>query len=70
MGERILIGDGVVITVVGIRRHKVRIGIEAPPGLAVDREEIRRYKDQGRAAGGPLPGQTSFLEDAEDRDDR
>ncbi len=40
-GERILIGDGVVITVVDILQNKVRIGIEAPGAVSIDREEIR-----------------------------
>ena len=40
-GERILIGDGVVITVVDILLNKVRIGIEAPDAVSIDREEIR-----------------------------
>lgn len=41
-GERIMIGDDVVITMVEIRGDKVRIGIEAPDDVAVDREEVHR----------------------------
>ncbi len=40
LGERIVIGDNIVITVVKIDRNQVRIGIEAPPEVGVFREEI------------------------------
>jgi carbon storage regulator len=48
VGERILVGDQVTITVVRITGGGVRIGIEAPPELAVIREEL---KDGTRDAG-------------------
>ena len=41
VGERILVGDEVTITVVRIAGGGVRIGIEAPPELAVIREELK-----------------------------
>jgi carbon storage regulator len=42
VGERIHIGDSVVVTVVRVQNDKVRIGIEAPPHIAVHREEVLR----------------------------
>lgn len=39
-GERILIGDDVVITVVRIGPHSVHIGIEAPETMNIVRSEI------------------------------
>ena len=39
-GERIMIGDNVIVTVVEIRGDKVRFGIEAPKDIPVHREEI------------------------------
>ncbi|MCI0493110.1 MAG: carbon storage regulator [Planctomycetes bacterium] len=42
IGERILIGDNISVTVVKIGHGGVRIGIEAPPELAVVREELAR----------------------------
>jgi carbon storage regulator len=39
-GERILIGDKIAVTVVKIGHGGVRIGIEAPPEMAVVREEL------------------------------
>jgi len=41
VGERILIGDQVSITVVRITGNAVRIGIEAPSNMTVMREELQ-----------------------------
>jgi carbon storage regulator len=40
VGERILIGDKILVTVVKIGHGGVRIGVEAPAELAVVREEL------------------------------
>lgn len=42
--EKIIIGDDVVITVTEIRNGKVRLGIDAPEHVPVDRMEIRESK--------------------------
>jgi carbon storage regulator len=39
-GERIIIGERIVVTVVKLDRGQVRLGIEAPREIAVFREEI------------------------------
>lgn len=39
-GERILIGNDIVLTVVKIDRNYIRIGIEAPESVGVLREEL------------------------------
>jgi len=44
-GERICIGNGIVITLVAARQNKAKIGIEAPPEILVDRQEVRDRKD-------------------------
>jgi carbon storage regulator len=41
VGERILIGDHVTVTVVRVTGGGVRLGIEAPPEMAVIREELQ-----------------------------
>ncbi len=47
MGESIRVGDSVTVTVLGVARGQVKIGIEAPRKLAVHREEIyRRIQDE------------------------
>lgn len=40
LGERILIGQDIELTVVRIDRDRVRIGIKAPSGVTILREEI------------------------------
>ena len=40
LGEKIVIGDTVVLTIVKIDRNQIRIGIEAPSDVPVYREEI------------------------------
>ncbi len=57
--ETIMIGDDIEITVVDIRRDKVRLGINAPSRVAVHRKEvyeaIRAENEQAaRAAGDEL----------------
>jgi carbon storage regulator len=40
VGEALKIGDDVTITVLSVRGHQVRIGIDAPKDVGVHREEI------------------------------
>ena len=40
VGETLMIGDSVDVTVLGIRGNQVRIGINAPKDVSVHREEI------------------------------
>ncbi|MBL1141847.1 MAG: carbon storage regulator CsrA [Proteobacteria bacterium] len=40
VGESLMIGDNVNVTVLGIRGNQVRIGVDAPKDVAVHREEI------------------------------
>lgn len=40
VGESLMIGDEVNVTVLGIKGNQVRIGVNAPKDVAVHREEI------------------------------
>ena len=49
LGQRIYIGEDVVITVTMIDEHRVGLGITAPADVIIDREEIRQRKQQENA---------------------
>ncbi len=52
VGKSIIIGnteDGTTVTVLAINKNEVRLGIEAPDNVPVDREEIRIRKDNDKA---------------------
>lgn len=49
-GERILIGDDIVITVLDSRGDGVRIGIDAPRGVRIHRDEVVRAVSEANIA--------------------
>lgn len=45
IGESIIIGDDVTVRIMDVSRGSVRLGIDAPPEVIVDREEIREKRN-------------------------
>ncbi|MFP5440686.1 MAG: carbon storage regulator CsrA [Gammaproteobacteria bacterium] len=53
VGEKIRIGDDVVITLLGVRGNQYKVGIEAPKTVSVHREEIWQRIQDGDVVGAP-----------------
>lgn len=52
VGETLMIGDEVTVTVLGVKGNQVRIGVNAPKDVSVHREEIyeRIKKEQSESS--------------------
>jgi len=48
IGETLMVGDEVTVTVLGVKGNQIRIGVNAPINIAVDREEIYLRKQAER----------------------
>ena len=54
VGETLMIGDSVTVTILGVKGNQVRVGITAPKDVAVHREEIfQRIGRESAAASEP-----------------
>ncbi len=55
-GERVVIGDEILVTVMSVSGHTVRLGIAAPGGVPIYREEIWLAVQGGEPRGGRRRG--------------
>jgi len=59
VGETIVIGDDVIVTVLGIKGNQVRIGINAPKDVSVHREEIYQRIQQEKTTPAAKPAEVA-----------
>jgi len=55
VGETIVIGDDVTVTVLGVKGNQVRVGVNAPKEITVHREEIFERIKREQADGEAIP---------------
>ena len=64
VGETLMIGDSVTVTVLGVKGNQVRIGITAPKEVAVHREEIFQRIQRDEAGKSASKGKEDLPGDA------
>jgi len=56
VGQNIIVGEGIRISVIDVRGRQVRLGVEAPAELAIHREEVfLRIQEENLAAAAAKP---------------
>jgi carbon storage regulator len=62
LGESVVIGDDIVVTVLEVRGDVVRVGVDAPRHVQVRRQELlTQVAESNRAAASPDPGAVAGL---------
>jgi len=54
VGETLMIGDNITVTILGVKGNQVRVGVDAPRDVSVHRQEIyERIQDEPPETAGP-----------------
>ena len=61
VGETLMIGDEVAVTVLGVKGNQVRIGVNAPKEVSVHREEIYQRIQSEKAGNSSEGGNFQFV---------
>jgi carbon storage regulator len=65
VGETVMIGNEVTVTVLGVKGNQVRVGVNAPKDVAVHREEIyERIKREQDQDGNVASANVKIVDDA------
>jgi carbon storage regulator len=61
LGQSLVIGNDIKVTVVGIGKHQVKLGVDASRNVIVHREEVyNRIKEENRLSSSSIRNLTSF----------
>jgi carbon storage regulator len=68
VGETLIVGDNVSVTVLGVKGNQVRIGVNAPKDVSVHREEIyqRIQREKTEQSGGMSSEQDGEIDSSVD----
>ena len=64
VGETVMIGNEVTVTVLGVKGNQVRIGVNAPKDVAVHREEIYERIKREQDHDSNVSSSTKIVDDA------
>ncbi len=53
MGQKVVVGGGIIVTVLEVRGNRVRLGVEAPAHVGVLRAELAATASPGESPAGP-----------------
>lgn len=61
LGERLVIGPNIIVTVLEVRGNVVKLGCEAPPNVPIYREEVSRRLHDDQLCTAPRRGASPFF---------